>query len=173
MSWVLHCSESAWQCEMLKTSVAEAHLLMGTLTLAGWRGLTCAYVKVFTKATKAGALLTDLTGFTWVCPQGQKGSWQRIRCTVRDLPCIPTWVPNVLSCALVFRMCCEVWLLSGCRKKLSSHSSLWSSLLCQVIKEVEVLSVYSPVLFFFPLYILLSLPSCHQKEYIIGLSCSY
>ena len=134
MSWVLHCSESAWQCKMLKPSVAETCLLMGTLTVAGWRGLNRAYVKVFTKATKAGALLA---GFPRVCPQRQRGSWQRTHSNVKDLPCISTWMPNVLSCAMVFWRCYEVWLLSGCRRKLSSHSSLWSSLLCQVIKVVE------------------------------------
>lgn len=75
---------------------------MGTLTLADWRQLTCAHVKTFIKATKAEVLLADLAGFACVWPQGQTGSWQRMHCTARDLPRIPTWVPTVLSCAMVF-----------------------------------------------------------------------
>lgn len=32
-------------------------------------------------------------------------------------------------------MCCEVWLLSGYRRKFISQGSVWLSLLCQVIKD--------------------------------------
>lgn len=99
---------------------------MGTLTPAGWRDLTGAYVEVFSKATKAGALLT---GLARVWRQGQRGSRQRVCCTGRDLPCLHTSVPNVLFWVMFIWMCCELLLLSGCRGKLISVwfvVTLWS-----------------------------------------------
>lgn len=140
---------------------------MGTFTLVGWRDVTDAYVNVFSKATKAGALLTD---FARVCHQGQKASRQRVRCTGRDMACLHTWVPNVLLWVTFLWMCCEVWLLSGCRRKLISQGSVWLSLLYQVIKDKGFVRTFScPFLLLIECF---SLPFCHKSMSLVWAAVS-
>lgn len=127
---------------------------MRTLILAGWRGVTGASVKVFSKATKAGALLTVCAS---ICHQRQKASRQRVCCTGRDLPCLHTWVPNVLFWVMLLWICCEVWLLSGYRRKLISQGSVWLSLLSQVIKDESFIRMFSCSFLLYIVWVLCSL----------------
>lgn len=89
-----------WVCLAVHNAKSKRGcLLLGAWTLAGRRGLTCACVKVLTKATKAGALLP---GLTRLCPQGQRGSWHRVCCERSALPSHLSTKRAVLCDFLVF-----------------------------------------------------------------------